>query len=43
MKKIARLLGITLQAIILGILLLVSLGKLVALETDARVFRYQAF
>jgi len=41
--KISRLLGIILQALVLGLLLSVSIGKLVALETDARVFRYQAF
>lgn len=41
--KIARLLGISIQAIVLGLVLSVAVGKLVALETDARVFRYQAF
>jgi len=41
--KIARFLGILLQAIILGFLLFVSVGSMVAIETDARVFRYQAF
>ncbi|MDM8559129.1 hypothetical protein [Candidatus Parabeggiatoa sp. HSG14] len=43
MKKIARLLGITLQALVLGILLFIAIGQLVALETDARIFLYQAF
>jgi hypothetical protein len=41
--KIARLLGILLQIIVLGTTLSIAIGKLVALETDARVFRYQAF
>jgi len=41
--KFARVLGTFLQAVILGFLLFVSVGSLVALETDARVFRYQAF
>jgi len=43
MKKFWRWAGITLQAIVLGILLSLAIGKLVALETDARVFRYQGF
>lgn len=41
--KIARFFGILFQAIILGFLLFVSVGSMVAIETDARVFRYQAF
>jgi len=43
MKKVARLLGITLQALVLGTLLFVAVGQLVALKTDARIFFYQAF
>jgi hypothetical protein len=39
----ARALGILVQAIVLGTLLFFSVGRLVALETGARVFRYQAF
>jgi hypothetical protein len=41
--KFARALGVLLQAIVLGVLLFTSIGSLVALEADARVFRYQAF
>jgi hypothetical protein len=41
--KFARSLGILIQAVILGFLLFVSVGSMVAMETDARVFRYQAF
>lgn len=43
MKKTARWIGITLQAAILGTLLFFAVGKLVALETGARIFRYQGF
>ena len=43
MKKIARFLGITVQALILGLLLFVAVGQLIALESDTRIFFYQAF
>jgi len=43
MKKLARFLGITVQALVLGLLLVVSVGQLIALKTDARIFYYQAF
>lgn len=43
MMKIARFLGLLVQALVLGFLLFVSVGNMVAVETDARVFRYQAF
>jgi len=36
-------LGIAVQAIVLGILLFIVIGRLVAMETGARLFRYQAF
>lgn len=39
----SRILGILLQAVVLGVLLLLAIGKLVALETGARIFQYQAF
>lgn len=39
----ARLLGIAFQALVLGFLLFIVIGKLVAAETGARLFRYQAF
>ena len=39
----ARICGIVVQAIILGILLFIAIGELVELETGARIFRYQAF
>jgi len=38
-----RLVGIALQAFVLGTLLFVAVVRLVALHTDARLFRYQAF
>lgn len=43
MIKLLRWLGICIQAIVLGILLYFAIGKLIALETGARVFRYQGF
>ena len=39
----ARICGIVLQAIVLGTLLFLALSRLVALESGARIFRYQAF
>jgi len=39
----ARCLGVLLQALILGSLLFLALGQLLALGADARIFRYQAF
>ena len=41
--SIARLSGVVLQAVILGTLLYFAVGKLVAIESGARIFRYQAF
>jgi hypothetical protein len=38
-----RLLGITLQALVLGTLLFLAVARLVGLESGARIFRYQAF
>lgn len=38
----ARAFGAVLQAAILGLLLFAALAQLVAIETDARVFQYQA-
>lgn len=42
-QRLARLAGIALQALILGTLLFVAIGQLVAMGTGARLFRYQAF
>ena len=39
----SRLIGILFQALVLGSMLFFSIGKLVALESGALVFRYQAF
>lgn len=39
----ARWAGIVLQATVLGILLFIAAGKLIAMESGARLFRYQAF
>lgn len=41
--RLARFAGIVLQALILGTLLFVAIGQLVALGTGTRLFRYQAF
>ena len=41
--KLPRLLGIAFQALVLGVLLFLAVGRLVGLETGARIFRYQAF
>ncbi len=41
--KWLRWLGISIQALILGILLALAIGKLIAIETGARIFRYQGF
>jgi hypothetical protein len=42
-QRVARWAGIALQALILGSLLFVAIGQLVALGTGSRLFRYQAF
>lgn len=42
-QRLARFAGIALQALILGTLLFVAIGQLVAMGTGARLFRYQAF
>ncbi len=39
----ARWAGIVCQALVLGIALFFAIGKLVALGSGARLFRYQAF
>jgi hypothetical protein len=39
----ARLLGIVVQAVVLGIFLFIVIGRLIAVESGARLFRYQAF
>lgn len=41
--KIARWIGIFLQALVLGVLLFFAIGELIAIEGDARVFRYEAY
>lgn len=43
MKQLARTAGQLIQALVLGVLLFLALGGLVALQSGARVFRYQAF
>ena len=43
MNRFARLAGICLQGLVLGLLLFLALMKLLALESGARVFRYQGF
>ncbi len=40
---VARWAGIVLQAIVIGTLLFLAVGNLVAIESGARIFRYQAF
>jgi hypothetical protein len=41
--KYARLAGIVVQALILGTLLFVAVGRLMVTEEGSRVFRYQGF
>ena len=41
--KLARALGIVVQAVVLGVLLFYALGWLLGMETGARIFRYQGF
>ena len=41
--RLPRLLGIVLQALVLGVFLFLAVGRLVGLEAGARIFRYQAF
>ena len=41
--KLMRILGILVQAILGGIFFFIAVSGLVALETGARVFRYQGF
>lgn len=38
-----RKLGVLLQALLLGLLLFFAVSKLIATETEARVFRYQMY
>lgn len=39
----ARWLGVALQALVLGLLLFLAIGELIALENDARVFLYEGY
>lgn len=39
----ARLLGIVVQSIVMGTLLALAIGRLLALGSGARIFQYQAF
>ena len=39
----ARWFGVLFQALILGSLLFLALGQLLAISADARIFRYQGF
>lgn len=41
--RVCRALGVVCQALLLGTLLFIAVGALVAIEDGARVFRYQAF
>lgn len=41
--RLSRMLGIVIQAVVLGTLLFLAVGQLVGLEAGARIFRYQAF
>ena len=41
--KYARWIGIIFQALMLGGLLFLAIGKMVAMATGARVFEYQGF
>jgi len=41
--KFARWTGIIVQALVLGGLLCLAIGKMVAVATGARVFEYQGF
>jgi hypothetical protein len=43
MIRLSRLLGIALQALILGLCLFLAIAKMIGIETGARIFRYQAF
>jgi len=43
MTTLARAAGALLQALLLGFMLFFATGQLVAVQTDARVFRYQAY
>ena len=43
MSRLFRGAGMVVQAVMLGVLLFLAVGGLVALESGARVFRYQAF
>jgi hypothetical protein len=42
-RGLAFRLGSLLQALILGIFLFAAVARLVAIQTDARVFQYQAW
>lgn len=43
MSKLLRGMGILVQAVVMGALLFLAVGGLVAIQAGARVFRYQAF
>jgi hypothetical protein len=41
--KWARWAGVLLQALVLGALLFLAVARLVAIQTDSRIFQYQDF
>ncbi len=43
MTRLAHLTGLILQVLIMGTLLYASIGRIVAIEAGARIFRYQGF
>ncbi len=43
MNQIGRIIGVALQALILGTLLFVALVRLIGVAGGARVFQYQGF
>jgi len=43
MIRLARILGITVQILVLGELLFIALSQMVVLQTAARIFQYAEF
>jgi hypothetical protein len=43
MKKLMRIFGIIVQALLGGFLFFIAVSSLIGLESGARVFRYQGF
>ena len=43
MIRLARILGITTQSVVLGALLFIAVLRILAIVADAVVFRYQGF